>query len=101
MRTKTYATALMAASATLFFAVIGANVAHRSAGHFPGAKTYDYRASTNDRYIRFKAYQAAADSYDGLLFGSSRGQVFPLDELSRLSGGVKFASFAVYGGMIT
>lgn len=99
MLTKTYVTIFTTSSMTLFLLVVGANFGIDPQGVFR-AKHYDNYASTNERYIRFKAYQAAADSFDGLLFGSSRGRAFPPDELSRLSGGVRFARFAVHGGMI-
>jgi hypothetical protein len=100
MQTKIYAMALMAAAATLFLAVVGVNVALDPQDIYRASKPAP-TASANDRYFSYKTYQADADGYDGLLFGSSRGKVVPLDELSRLSGGVKFASFAVYGGLIT
>lgn len=90
----------MAAAALLFLAVVGINLVLDPQGIYHTSNPA-LSASTNDRYLRYREYQAAADSYDGLLFGSSRGQVFPHDELSRLSGGLRFASFAVYGGMIT
>ena len=100
MRTKTYALALVAAAVMLFLAVVGANLALDPQGIYRASKPV-LSATFNDRYFRYKAYHAASDSYDGLLFGSSRGNVFSLDELSQLSGGVKFAGLAVYAGMIT
>jgi hypothetical protein len=55
---------------------------------------------TNDRLTRFAAYQAAADSYDSLLFGSSRGRLISRDELGNRTN-ARVADFTIGGGMMS
>ena len=100
MSSRTYAIGWIAATALLFCTVVGINLVLDPQNIYRKGKL-DHSPSTNDRYLRFKNYEAQADSFDGLLFGSSRGYVIPLDVLARYCGGVRFASFAVYGGMVT
>jgi hypothetical protein len=57
-------------------------------------------SNLNFHYQRLMAYQAAADRYDGVMLGSSRAAIIPLDELSSRMGGAQFASFGVAGGML-
>jgi hypothetical protein len=100
MSSRTYALAWIAMAASLFCTVVGINLVLDPQKIYRGGNL-DHSPSTNDRYLRFKEYEAHAESCDGLLFGSSRGYAIPLDILSRYCGGVQFASFAVYGGMVT
>jgi hypothetical protein len=54
----------------------------------------------NDRFVQFAAYQAEADSYDGLLFASSRGRFIPRDELGKRMN-ANFAEFTLDGGTLS
>jgi hypothetical protein len=99
MPSRTYALALMSVMAGLFLAVVGANLIIDPEAVL-GTGLLGHPLNSNDRYLQMRRYLMDADHYDGLFFGSSRGQVFPLDELSRWMGGARFADFSVTGGQI-
>lgn len=86
--------------AALFIAVVGANLVIDPQAVF-GTGLFGHAKNANDRYERLLAYRAKAGAIDGVLFGSSRSQVIPLDEVSRRMDGARFASFAVVGGMLS
>src|SRR5712691_3421804 len=100
MHPRTYALMAVAAGASMFLALVGTNLIIDPQGMF-GTGLLPRTINANERYERFVAYRAAPDTYDGLLFGSSRASIMPLDEVSRRMNGVKFASFAVAGGMLS
>jgi hypothetical protein len=100
MHPRTYALMAVATGASMFLALVGTNLIIDPQGMF-GTGLLPRTINANERYERFVAYRAAADAYDGLLFGSSRASIMPLDELSRRMNGVKFAGFAVAGGMLS
>jgi hypothetical protein len=102
MSARSFSLFLICSASALFLLVAGANVMIDPQQVFQ-MRTLPRHASaaTNDRYLEFAAYRAGHKSYDGLMFGSSRGKVFSADDLSRHFGGAKFAQFSVYGGMIT
>ncbi len=102
MSARSFSLFLIGSASALFLLVAGANVMIDPQQVFQ-MRTLPRHASaaTNDRYLEFAAYRAGHKSYDGLMFGSSRGKVFSADDLSRHFGGAKFAQFSVYGGMIT
>lgn len=100
MHPRTYALMAVAAGASMFLALVGTNLIIDPQGMF-GTGLLPRTINANERYERFAAYRAAPDTYDGLLFGSSRASIMPLDELSRRMNGVKFATFAVAGGMLS
>jgi len=98
MRPRAYALALGGGAALLFLTVAATNLLIDPQGVFNTAVLPI--VETNTRYTRFLDYQTSADSYDGLLFGSSRAGAIPREDLSRRTG-VKFANFAVEYGLIT
>jgi hypothetical protein len=100
MQPRTYALAAIAAGAGMFFALVATNLIIDPQGMF-GTGLLPRTVNANERYERFAAYQAAPRTYDGLMFGSSRAKIMPLDELSRRMDGAKFAGFAVAGGMLS
>lgn len=99
MRPRTYALTLMTASAALFLTVIAANLIIDPQSVF-GTGVVPPSSNLNFHYQRLTAYQAAADRYDGVLLGSSRTAVIPLDALSQQMDGARFADFGVAGGMV-
>jgi|GEM_PF-2267654 len=100
MRPRTYALALSAIATSLFLAVAAANVVIDPVGVF-GTNVFPPGSNSNERYLRFSAYQARSDRYDALLFGSSRSQWLPLDDLSRHMAGATLANFGVAYGMLS
>jgi hypothetical protein len=100
MHARTYVIALSAIGATLFAAVAAANLVIDPQQVF-GTGLIPRSDGVNNRFVRFAAYQADADRYDGFLFGSSRARFLPRDELSRRMNGAQFADFAVDGGALT
>jgi hypothetical protein len=100
MSPKVYALALSALLAAAFVAIVAANVLIDPQGVFE-TNLVPRRLNVNDRYRTFTAYQPAEDRYDGLVFGSSRARYLPREELSARMNGVRFADFAVNGGLLT
>lgn len=98
MRPRTYALGLTTAAVALFTLTVAANLIVDPQQIF-GTGVLGRPLNPNDRYQKFLSYEAQANSYDGLYFASSRG-VVPLDELSRLMEGVRFANFSIVGGQI-
>jgi hypothetical protein len=99
MPSRTYALALISLMAGLFLAVVGANLIIDPEAVL-GTGLLGRALNSNDRYLQMRNYLMDAERYDGLLFGSSRGKVFPLDDLSYWMGGARFANFSVVGGQI-
>ena len=99
MYPRRYALTLATIGAGLFLAVVGTNVIIDPQAVF-GTGLLPRSWNANDRYHRLVAYQAEPDAYDGLFFGSSRAQAFPLEEISQRMNGVNFASFAVTQGAL-
>jgi hypothetical protein len=99
MRPKTYALALAAMVGGCFAAVAGCNL------YFDPEGVLGINSSPlvpNDRYLQFKAYQAAPDTYEALIFGSSRPSLgIPPDLLSGYVAGARVASFSVRAGTMT
>jgi hypothetical protein len=100
MTSRTYALILSLVGILLFLAVACANVIVDPEFVF-ATKLLTRTGSGNERLERFRAYEAAPDRYDGLLFGSSRAHFIPLDELSKRTDGVTFASFSVGQGLLS
>ena len=100
MASRTYALTLSFVGVFLFLAVVCANVMLDPQAVFR-ANVHPYAGNTNDRFQRFRDYQASPDRFDGLVFGSSRASHVPLDELSRRLSGVNFSNFGVTAGLIT
>lgn len=99
MNPRTYALVLILGAAALFISVIAANVLIDPQGVF-GTNILPRTPNLNYHYRNLAAYDAAPDSFEGLLFGSSRAQATSPAELSRRMDGVTFASFSVTRGML-
>ena len=99
MRARSYVLSMVAVATALFVAVGAINLAIDPQGVF-GTGLLRPTRNPNLRYLNVAAYQANPSAYDGLLFGSSRGGVIPLDELSRHMGGINFARFSVPLGLL-
>jgi hypothetical protein len=98
MKTRGYALATIAAGAALFLGVVATNVAIDPQGVF-GTNLLPASSNANRYYRKFLAYQASPQKYDGLFFGSSRGNTFPIDELSQRMN-VNFAALQAEGAAI-
>jgi hypothetical protein len=98
VQARTYSFALMASAITLFAAVAGLNLALDPQNAF-GTRLVP-SSFRNDRFVQFAAYQAKADSYDGVLFASSRGRFIPRDELGKRMHAT-FADFSLDGGTLS
>ena len=98
MSPRIYALVLSAVAATVFFGIAAANVIIDPQGVF--GTNLIHSINVNQRYLRFAAYQRRQDRFDGVLFGSSRAQQMPFEALSARMNGVRFADFAVAGGLI-
>ena len=99
MGLRTYSMALIAVAVGLFLAVIATNLIV-DPEEVLGTGLLGHSVNPNGRYTAMRAYEAAPDEFDGLLFGSSRTWSMPLDVLSQRMGGVKFAHFGVSDGQI-
>src|SRR5262249_21938828 len=89
---------IVAVTAVMSFAALTTNLVIDAEGVFDTG-LFDLPKHHNERYLRFVAYKAAADSYDGLLFGSSRAGAIPIDDLSRKTGAT-IADFSVTWGLL-
>lgn len=101
MTPRTYALAVIGIGAGLFLAVIATNLIIDPTSVFGTSLLPAHHTNRNERYLRFADYQRAPERFDGLLFGSSRAGAIGLDELSRQTGGARFAHFGVNGGTLT
>jgi hypothetical protein len=99
MTNRTFSLGLIAGALCLFIATVLANIVLDPQSMF-GTHFVTTHISWNDRYNRFLAYQRDARQVDGLLFGSSRGGVFDVADMARLTGNEDVASFAVTAGAI-
>jgi len=93
----------MAAIVTGFaglLAVMAANVLIDPQGVF-GTGLFVPVVNANLRYLDVKAYQATPDRYDGVLFGSSRGEAFDTRLLAQKLGIRAVANFSVSDGLMT
>jgi hypothetical protein len=98
MRAKTYSLTLVASALTLFAAVASLNLVLDPQAAF-GTRLVP-SSFRNDRFVQFAAWQAAADTYDGVLFASSRGRFIPPDELGQRMH-ANFAAFTLEGGTLS
>jgi hypothetical protein len=95
---RTYCLSFVATAFALFAAVAGLNLALDPQAAF-GTRLVP-SSFRNDRFVQFAAYQEAADTYDGVLFASSRGRFIPPDELGKRMN-ANFAVFTLDGGTLS
>jgi len=99
MRPQTYVAAVIAMALTWLAATMAANVLIDPQGVF-GTNLLAHR-NANGRYLAVKAYEAAPDRYDAVLFASSRGGVFDRSLLAKLLNARDVADFAVPFGLLS
>ena len=99
MHVRTYVLRLMAAAFAAFACVAAINLIIDPEEVFHTG-LIGASVNPNDRYMRYYDYASAADSYDGLLFGSSRSRAVSLKGLSARMNGANFARFSVSFGSI-
>jgi hypothetical protein len=99
MRPRAYVFSLLTLTVAFFFAVVGANLLLDPEAVL-GTGVIGRPLNPNDRNLVMRAYEEAADSFDGLLFGSSRAGAIAREELGLRTGGVRFANFSVVFGQI-
>lgn len=100
MRPRSYAVALAAIAFIGLFAVMAANVLIDPQGVF-GTNLFVPVVNSNLRYLDVKAYEAAPNLYDGVLFASSRGRAFDRGVLAQDLGVHAVANFSVSDGLMT
>ena len=84
----------------LFISTLAANVILDPEQVF-GTGLYSHKANINERVLRLRQYQRQADSVDGLLFSSSRGNLLDPDHLKKGMGLSHFASASMSYGMVS
>jgi hypothetical protein len=100
MRPRGYVVAAIAIAAAVFVATMAANVLIDPQGVF-GTNLFVPVVNPNLRYLDLKTYKAAADQYDGVLFASSRGEIFDTKLLAEDLGVHAVANFSVPAGQMT
>lgn len=100
LRPRSYVIAAVAIGVACLFGVMAANVLIDPQGVF-GTGLFVPVADPNLRYLDLKAYQAASDRYDGVMFASSRGEAFDAQLLAQRLGVHAVARFYVQAGQMT
>ncbi len=100
MRSRTYAVAAIAIAAMVLLGTMAANVLIDPQGVF-GTKLFVPVVNPNVRYLDLQVYKAAPDQYDGVLFGSSRGEIFDTKLLAEYLGVHAVVNFSVPDGLMT
>jgi hypothetical protein len=97
MRARTFTLSVAAIAAVALLGVAAANLLIDPQGVFGGAEG---RREPNLRYAAFTRYAQGAETYEGLVFGSSRGIAFDVSYLGTRLGDVRFANFSVPVGLL-
>jgi hypothetical protein len=100
LRPRSYVIAAIAIGFAGLFAVMAANVLIDPQGVF-GTGVFGPVEDPNLRYLDLKAYQAAPDRYDGVLFASSRGGAIDLRQLAHDLGVHAVARFSMQAGQMS
>jgi hypothetical protein len=100
LRPRSYAVAAVAIGFAGLLAVMAANVLIDPQGVF-GTGLFVPVVNPNLRYLDLKAYEAAPDRYDAVLFASSRGEAFDTQLLAQKLGARAVANFSVPDGLMT
>jgi hypothetical protein len=100
MTPKSYSIMILASLAVLFFGTMAANIVLDPEYVFR-TNIFPRDPNRNERIESLRRYQASAEQTDALLFSSSRGSFFDLEQLRLKMGANHVASFAVSFGLIT
>jgi hypothetical protein len=99
-RTRRYALAAIAIGAAWLAATMAANILIDPQDVF-GTHLIRAHPNANARYAALRAYEAAPERYDAVLFGSSRGNLFDLKLLAEQLSVQAVARFSVPFGLLT
>jgi hypothetical protein len=100
MTSRGFSILLIGGTFFLFLATVAANVTLDPEQVF-GTGLYSHRVNINERVVRLRQYQRQADSVDGLLFSSSRGNLLDPNLLEKGMGLSHFASASMSYGMVS
>jgi hypothetical protein len=100
LRPRTYVVAAMALATLWLVATMAANILIDPQGVF-GTDLVRGHFNPNGRYLALRAYQAAPERYDAVLFASSRGNAFDRAFLAERMGVRGVANFSVPFGLLT
>ncbi len=100
MTSRSYALILIAGAVALFLGLAAVNVVLDPWWVFRVSPLRHANTNGNDRYDFYRIYAAEPDRYAGLLLTSSRGLMFPLEDLSQHSDGERYARFSVSFGRL-
>jgi hypothetical protein len=99
MKPRTYAIGAIGIPTVFVLLVVALNLVIDPEEVF-GTGLLGQSQNINTRYTNVVAYRRDADKVEGLLFGSSRVRNFPIEELSRRTGGLTYASFSFQSGQM-
>jgi hypothetical protein len=100
MTARGYSISLAVGAAFLFLSTAVANVILDPEGVF-GTGLFSHRVNINERSLKLKMYRQEADSVDGLLFSSSRGNLLDPQQLAEGMGLSHLFSASVSYGMVS
>jgi hypothetical protein len=100
MTSRGFSITLIAGAAILFLSTVAANVVLDPELVF-GTGLFSHRVNINERATRLHQYQQQAESTDGLLFSSSRGNLLDPELLAKGMGLSHLFSASMSYGMIT
>jgi hypothetical protein len=100
MTSRGFSISLIAGATLLFLSTVAANIILDPEQVF-GTGLFSHRVNINERALRLDQYRQQADSTDGLLFSSSRGNLLDPKLLAKGMGLSHFFSASLSYGMIT
>jgi hypothetical protein len=100
MTPKSYSITILAGLAAVFFGTMAANIVFDPEYVFR-TNIFPKDPNRNERIESLRRYQASAEQTDALLFSSSRGSFFDLEQLRTKMGANHVTSFAISFGLIT
>ena len=100
MTSRRFSILLIGGAFFLFLATLAANVILDPERVF-GTGLYSHGVNINERVVRLRQYQRQAESVDGLLFSSSRGNLLDPNLLKKGMGLSHFASASMSYGMVS
>ena len=100
MTSRAFAIVLIGGAFSLFISTLAANVILDPEQVF-GTGLYSHKVNINERVRRLRQYQQQAESVDGLLFSSSRGNLLDPGLLAKGTGLSHFASASMSYGMVS